>query len=105
MMAIGEPQHAAQIRDAKGELHRFDDIGCAVLWLDAQQDSDVPGGFWVGSRENGWLEAAAAGYIGGQQTPMGYGFRTADSGEAALEFNEMKIQIREREDARRSSGR
>lgn len=105
MMAIGDPHYAAQIRDAKGVLHRFDDFGCAVVWLDTQRDSDPPLGWWVGSRANGWLDATTAGFVDGEKSPMGYGFRAVENGEAGLGLDEVRARIREREDARRNSRR
>jgi len=105
LMAIGDPHYAAQIRDAKGVLHRFDDVGCATLWLDAQQGSDPPLGFWVGSRESGWLDAGTAAFVDGEATPMDHGFRAVEKGEAGLGLDEVSARIREREDARRNPGR
>jgi len=57
-MAVSDRHYAAQVRGgAAGQrtrLYKFDDIGCAVVWLD-QQD---------------W---SLASYVTGKVTPMDYG--------------------------------
>jgi copper chaperone NosL len=103
MMAIGDRHHAAQVRDAKGRAHRFDDLGCALLWLDAQEASDPPLEIWVGSAATEvWIDARKASFVDGQETPMGYGFGAVPDGVLGLE--EVRGRVRAREDARRSAG-
>jgi hypothetical protein len=78
-MAVGDRYFAAQIRGgAEGEkssLYKFDDIGCAVIWLQKQSWKDDAGTeIWVTDYRNGqWLDARRAGYVKDKLTPMNYG--------------------------------
>jgi len=78
-MAIGDRYGAAQVRGGPaGELtrlYRFDDIGCAVVWLDDQPWADDPRtGIWVTDHRDGrWIDARQASYVTGIRTSMGYG--------------------------------
>jgi hypothetical protein len=59
----------------KTRLYKFDDIGCAVVWLD-QQDwkDDVRTEIWVTDQLSGeWIDARRASYVTGKITPMDYG--------------------------------
>jgi nitrous oxide reductase accessory protein NosL len=78
-MSVGDRNFSAQVRggDAAGrtKLYKFDDIGCAVIWLDQQQwKSDPRTEIWVTDHRNGqWIDARKASYVTGKITPMGYG--------------------------------
>jgi nitrous oxide reductase accessory protein NosL len=78
-MAIGDRYAAAQVRGAPAgqhtRLYRFDDIGCAVIWLAAQPWQDDPRTeIWVTDHRDGrWLDARKASYVTGIHTPMNYG--------------------------------
>ena len=68
-MVVSDPYHAAQIRQPAGQgrtkVYRFDDFGCAVIWLDKQSWRDVPGvEFWVTDHRSGdWIDARKAWYV------------------------------------------
>ncbi len=82
-MMLSDRKFSAQIRvfpeNKRSKVFRFDDIGCALLWLDSQQsdkqtwktdDSEI----WVADYKTGnWLNAKTAWYIKDQITPMNYG--------------------------------
>jgi len=76
-MAISERKFAAQIIDPKiGKVYKFDDIGCALLWM---EETGLPwkekAVIWVTDAKNGeWINARAAKYVYGAITPMAYGF-------------------------------
>lgn len=79
-MVLSDRQHAAQVRyrpgeDRAGVVRKFDDLGCAVLWLDQQpwrNDNGVE--IWVRDRHSGaWIDARTAHFLPGQLTPMQYG--------------------------------
>lgn len=78
-MVLSDRRHSAQIRYSpagqRSQVYRFDDLGCAVLWLKKQpwrDDQQVE--IWVNDHVNGeWLDARSAQYIPGQITPMEYG--------------------------------
>ncbi len=78
-MILGDKFHAAQVRykptNAPSEVHLFDDIGCAVIWLEKQIWKGDPNiEIWVNDFKTGsWIDARKAFYISGQQTPMQYG--------------------------------
>jgi len=79
LMAIGDRNFAAQLRGAApGEtpkVHKFDDLGCAVIWLDQQSWKDNPEvEIWVNDYQNGeWIDARQAFYVINQLSPMNYG--------------------------------
>ena len=74
-MALSDPHYSAQVIDPKGKAYLFDDIGCAILWLDRQPWKDKAR-TWVNDvKTTEWIEAEKANWISGDpQTPMGYGF-------------------------------
>lgn len=95
-MLVDDPRFAAQIRDPKGKVFKFDDTGDAVLWLANQTFANDPAAeFWVGDCENrGWLDARAAWYRTGMHTPMAHGFGAVpDRRESLLSFAEMSALV------------
>jgi len=76
-MAISERKFAAQIIAPKtGKAYKFDDLGCAVLWL---KEEKIPWAdqaiIWITDAKTGtWMDARKAKYIEGAITPMAYGF-------------------------------
>ena len=99
-MVLSDRFHAAQVRHGKaGErsrVHLFDDIGCAVIWLDKQpwkDDADTQ--IWVADHRNGeWIDARAATYIKGQLTPMEYGLGArASPAPEGLSFDQAKAHV------------
>ena len=92
-MAVGDRAFAAQVRAApageKSQLYKFDDIGCAVIWLTQQKwKDDATTEIWVTDHRNGaWIEARQAFYIKGKLSPMNYGLGAqADPIEGTLDF-------------------
>ncbi|MFC1672578.1 nitrous oxide reductase accessory protein NosL [Pseudomonadota bacterium] len=81
-MFVSDAQFAAEVRGGeKRELHKFDDIGCAVNWLNRQPwAADETTEIWVAAytstRENVvWLDAREARYVEGAMSPMNYGLK------------------------------
>jgi nitrous oxide reductase accessory protein NosL len=80
-MVLSDRRFAAQIRvpaeqeGKRSKVYYFDDIGCAVLWLDQQPFRDRPGvEIWVTDHRNGeWIDARTAHYVRVKNTPMEYG--------------------------------
>jgi nitrous oxide reductase accessory protein NosL len=102
-MLISDPRFAAEIRGPDNRLHKFDDPGDAIHWLEAREWKDDPKvGFWVAGLDStrekvNWLDAREAWYVSGQETPMNYGWgAVADKVEGAVPFAEMKRQVIER---------
>lgn len=100
-MVLSDRVHAAQIRHiavqgGRGRVMTFDDIGCAVLWLDQQPWREQPGvEIWVTDFQTGqWIDARKARYVDGHITPMQYGLgaqKLASNG--SLDFSEARAHI------------
>ncbi len=103
-MVLSDRKHAAEVRhftDGKrSKLYRFDDIGCAVIWLEDKPWRDDPKTeIWVAERNGaGWLNARKAFYVTGDSTPMEYGVgaQSVNSG-GAMDFTALRGYILERE--------
>lgn len=87
-MAVSDHNYSAQIRQVipgkRSKLYKFDDIGCAVIWLDEQSWKDDPlVEIWVTDYRNGdWIDARKAYYVPGKITPMDYGLGATTEKEA-----------------------
>lgn len=94
-MMLSERNFSAQIRifpeGKRSKVHKFDDIGCAVLWLDKQPyKNDPKTEIWVNDyKTKEWINAKQGWYIKGEITPMGYGLGAqTQQKEDALNFEE-----------------
>ncbi len=96
-MVLSERKYAAEIIDPKTDkAYTFDDIGCAVLWLEEEK---IPWAkeakIWVTDAKTGqWLDARKAKYTDDSITPMAYGVAafseaTFPKGHKALNFDQM----------------
>jgi copper chaperone NosL len=78
-------------------LVKFDDIGCAIHWLDNAKWSDAAiAEFWVMDSEDGttWLEARKAGFLGGRCLAMDYGHAAIRELRAGtIDYNRMKAAV------------
>ncbi len=92
-MMVSEPDFAAQVRyftdSSKSKVATFDDIGCAVVWLqESPWSEDERTEIWVvdhSSKE--WINARTATFIPDRITPMNYGLGAqSDSLEGGLNF-------------------
>lgn len=95
-MVISDRHFAAEVRGGpKDAVTKFDDIGCAVKWLDKQPWASEPGTkIWVARQADGqWLDAKTAKYVAGKTSPMGFGFGAVDSGEG-ITFEALREQVR-----------
>ncbi len=88
-MVLSDRFHSAQIRFTdeknKSRVRMFDDIGCAIIWLEDKpwRDSESTE-IWVNDHRNGdWIDARRAFYVTGHNTSMEYGLgaQTEPSGE------------------------
>jgi len=80
-MFISDPRFAAEVRGGeKNKIYKFDDIGCAINWLNDQHwAGDEAAEIWAAeatsTREKTiWLNAREARYVKGELTPMNYGY-------------------------------
>ncbi|MCB4743622.1 MAG: hypothetical protein LGB07_05265 [Sulfurovum sp.] len=76
-MAISERKFAVQIIDKRHrKVYKFDDLGCAILWMDRVKapwkDQAI---IWISDAKTGkWVDGRKALYIEGAITPMAFGF-------------------------------
>lgn len=101
-MVLSDHGHAAQIRvfpadKKRSRLLQFDDIGCAVIWLEDNPSwkDDPKTEIWVADRVgHGWLDARKAIYVKGDVTPMEYGLGAQASAVAGgLDFPQAMAHI------------
>lgn len=104
-MVLSARDYSAQIRafkdEGKSSLHFFDDIGCAVIWLDEQSWREDPRTqIWVTDWRNGtWIDARTAYYLKGKETPMQYGLGAQPEPDAeAIDFAAARRHIHEVEE-------
>jgi copper chaperone NosL len=116
-MVISDRRHAVQIREVAGlRPHQFDDLGCALTWLDAsgiEAKASAAGTaveLWVrDAAGKTWIDGWQARYESGLHSPMGYGFAAAPEGDAgAIAIETVREQLRalggKREVKRRAGG-
>ncbi len=103
VMAVSDHNYAAQVRggpaDEKTRLNFFDDIGCAVFWLDEQVwQSDPRTEIWVTDWRNGdWIDARTAKYVDGKTTPMDFGLGAqTEAADGALNYDQAVAHIHAR---------
>lgn len=78
-MALSDHYYSAQVRggveEKRTKLYYFDDLGCAVIWLDKQTwKASSRTEVWVNDHLSGeWLNADSASYVKGKITPMDFG--------------------------------
>ena len=101
-MVLSDRLHSAQIRHAvpgkRAKVRLFDDIGCAVIWLQDKPWGDAPTTeIWVNDHRTGeWIDARKATYVKGQQTPMEYGLGAqAAPAPEGLSFAQARAHILE----------
>jgi hypothetical protein len=108
-MVIGDRRFATEVRTGHDQrLHKFDDPGCALLWLEVNRSgAGERAEIWVRDpRGERWIDARTARFAGGRETPMEYGFGTVDGAPPdALGLEEIGERIAEMERERRSRRR
>ncbi len=99
-MAISDVHYAAQIRlppsSNLAQVFKFDDFGCAVIWLeDKPWKNDPDTEFWVADfRSGNWLDARSAWYVSERVTPMNYGLGAqSERTVGALDFATARAQV------------
>jgi len=98
-MLISDPLYVAEIRGGKNhKIHKFDDIGGAVLWLAKQPQTwqtDPNTEIWVADHITGdWLNAKTAWYVKDAHTPMNYGYGAEPKpSSSAIDYDTMALHI------------
>ena len=113
-MAISERKYAVQIVNPSTHKHyKFDDIGCAVLWLDEEHipwKSEAK--IYITDAKTGkWIDARTAIYTDDSITPMAFGFaaytkKTLPAGHHTIDFKEVahKIPLIEKANTQKVTG-
>lgn len=105
-MVLSARNFSAQIRytpdpESRSQVFKFDDIGCAVIWLDQQEWREHPSvEIWVNDHRNGeWIDARTASYVQGKLTPMEYGLGAQDDPiTGAIDFEQARELIYQQEE-------
>ncbi len=99
-MVLSDRKHSAQVRfpqaEGRSRVLFFDDLGCALIWLEDKPFRDDPKTeIWVTDWRTGvWIDARKARYLDGQVTPMEYGLGAQpEDAPGALGFAEAKAHI------------
>lgn len=99
-MVLSDRHHAAQVRlktpDGGSRVYPFDDLGCALVWLEGQPGRGDPATeIWVADWRTGdWIAARNASYVPGQVTPMEYGLGAQpDAAPGTLSFDQARAHV------------
>ena len=99
-MAVSDRNYSAQVRggrkDKRSKVYKFDDLGCAVIWLDKQNwKDDARTEIWVNNHKDGkWINAKTAWYVKMNNTPMDYGLGAqTEKVDGALSYDEATAHI------------
>jgi len=99
-MVLSDRKHSAQVRISesidRSRVYLFDDIGCALIWLqDTPYEKDPSTEIWVTDWQSGvWIDATKATYLKGQVTPMEYGLGAQQSSlQGGLDFEQARAHI------------
>lgn len=96
-MVVSDRVFAAEVRGgSRQQVYKFDDLGCAIVWLEDQPWKDDPAAeIWVTDFRTGhWLDARKAYYVSVKNTPMDYGLgAAADAAPGSIDFTAAKAKI------------
>ena len=99
MMMLSDRNFSAQVRifppGKRSKVYKFDDLGCAVLWLNKAEKQavyrkDPKTEIWVNDyKTKEWIDAKKAWYIKDEISPMGYGLGAQlENAEGALNYDQ-----------------
>ncbi len=93
-MEIEQLPYAVEIVNNKGKTWFFDDMGCAVSWLEHQpfKDNVV---IWTQTEDTHvWVDATKACYRRDARTPMNFGFAAQEQcSQGTIDYNSMRTKI------------
>lgn len=103
-MVLSDRFHSAQVRyrddSGRSRVRLFDDIGCAIVWLQDQPWRDAPTTeIWVNDHRSGeWIDARKAFYVSGHNTSMEYGLGAqSDAATGGMDFAAARRHVLEKE--------
>ncbi|MBS1149974.1 MAG: protein NosL [Myxococcaceae bacterium] len=103
-MHIGQPEFAAQLQLADGQVLDFDDPGCLFTWLSEHEDP-VHAIWFHHHHEERWLSQDDVGFVTVAPTPMGYGLGAVDrSTPGAKSFEQVREEFRRNRGGREGAG-
>jgi len=95
-MVISDRNYVAQIVE-NNRAYNFDDIGCALLWLDKKPPEwQKRAKFYIADSKSGeFIDMAIAHWSSGHTTPMDYGIGASKDakGEGEISFEDVKKRI------------
>ena len=83
-MHVGDPRFAAQLQTVDGVVLNFDDPGCLLEHL-ASHDTPIHALYFRNHQADGWLSEDEAGFVGVDDSPMGYGIAAVPRGTAGAQ--------------------
>lgn len=102
VMVVSDRNQTVQVSNPQnGEVHVFDDIGCAILWFRDQnikwQNEAI---IWINDiKTSKWINARTAFYDTMNITPMAYGFGAHEikeeiqAGLEVIDYEEVKKRV------------
>jgi nitrous oxide reductase accessory protein NosL len=109
-MVLSDRDFATEIINPKThKVYYFDDIGCAVLWLEEEKIPWAESAkIWVkDGKTKKWIDAKKAKYVDDAITPMAYGFKAYKkenfpNGKKMIDFDTMVKKVKKIEKANQS---
>ena len=98
-MVISERKFAVEAVDEKGNIYKFDDIGCLIMWQKKEHPKIKFKKIWIkDAKSNKWIDAKKAKYTTDSISPMGYGFAAYKKGnepknKEIIDFKEVKRRV------------
>jgi nitrous oxide reductase accessory protein NosL len=86
-MVISSANYAAQIVTENGKHYFFDDIGCALAWLNLKDKETQKSSYiYVADfQTTEWIDARKAYYTSGANSPMHYGFAAYKNAQESVD--------------------
>ncbi len=104
-MMLSDRDFSAQVRmfpeGKRSRVYKFDDLGCAVLWLASKEfKNDPKTQIWVNDyKTKTWIDAKSAWYVKDLTSPMNYGLGAqTEKVDGALNYEQAVIHINEVEE-------
>ena len=95
-MYLSKDEFSMEVITKDLKTHFFDDPGCAILWMKAQNIDPNRVTIWAYSMDSKkWIDAKKAYYsISDFETPMHYGFGAYEKDKKGfIDFNEMRLRM------------